>query len=358
MEFHLAIEKSKKMKFLPIVYSLFLFSLHPDLFGQISNVSSNEFTFMFYNTENFFDTDNDSLTNDEEYTPDADRRWNPARLHSKAERLAKVILAAGNWNSPVVIGLCEVEDLKVLELLTRNEPLAKFHYKIVHKDSPDERGIDVALLYRPEFFRPFDYQAIPVIDPKVKSFKTRDILKVSGVINGCDTLHVFVNHWPSRYGGIMETYRYRRLAAETLRKSIQNLFAQYPKAKIICMGDFNDTPTDDSLSKTLGAKQSDNPSSKGELINLSARWISDEIQTIKSKFSWEVFDQFIVSDYFFTKNRCFEFQKSEIFKADFLLESDMKFGGVKPKRTYVGFKYQEGFSDHLPVLLRIELLNH
>jgi hypothetical protein len=308
------------MKFLLIVYCLCLL-LHPDINGQ-NRSAGNEFTVMFYNTENFFDTENDSLTNDEEYTPDADRRWNPARLHSKAERLAKVILAAGKWNAPVVIGLCEVEDQKVLELLTRNEPLAKFHYKIVHKDSPDERGIDVALLYLTEIFRPFDYQAIPVVDPTDKSFKTRDILQVSGVLHGCDTLHIFVNHWPSRYGGVMETLRYRSLAAETLKKSIQELFAKYPKAKIICMGDFNDSPTDDSLAKILGAKGSDNPALKGESINLSAGWISNEIQTIKSKYSWEVFDQFIVSDYFLEVNRCFEFQKAEIFTAGFLLEPD------------------------------------
>ena len=345
------------MKILVIVLSLYLLLLHFDLYGQ-SSAAGNEFTFMFYNTENFFDTENDSLTNDEEFTPDADRRWNPARLHSKAERLAKVILAAGKWNAPIAIGLCEVEDQKVLELLTRNEPLAKFRYKIVHKESPDTRGIDVALLYRPELFRPYDYLAIPVIDPKDRSFKTRDILQVSGVINRCDTLHIFVNHWPSRYGGIMETLRYRSLAAETLKKSIQNLFAQYPKAKIICMGDFNDTPTDDSFAKIIEAKESDNPELKGEMINLSAAWISNEIQTIKSKYSWEVFDQFIVSDYFLAENRCFKFRNAEIFKAGFLLEPDTKFGGVKPKRTYVGFKYQEGFSDHLPVLLRVGLLNH
>lgn len=345
------------MKSFAILLGLFLLLQHPHLYGQ-STVSGNEFTFMFYNTENFFDTENDSLTNDEEFTAEADRRWNAARLHSKVERLSKVILAAGKWNAPIAIGLCEVEDMKVLELLTRNEPLTKFHYKIVHKDSPDSRGIDVALIYRSEFFRPFDYQAIPVIDPKDKSFMTRDILQVSGVINGCDTLHIFVNHWPSRYGGIMETLKSRGLAAEILKKSVQNLVARYPKAKIICMGDFNDTPNDDSLAKILEAKESDNPELKGELINLSSGWISNEIQTIKSQYSWEVFDQFIVSDYFLEKSRCFEFRNAEIFKAGFLLESDTKFGGVKPKRTYVGFKYQEGFSDHLPVLLRVELLNH
>jgi len=345
------------MRFVLIVIGLLIFMPQFYSWGQ-ANDSKSDYTFMFYNTENFFDTENDSLTNDEEFLAEADRRWNPTRLRSKSERLAKVILAAGKWNAPVVIGLCEVEDLKVLEMLTRNETLSKFRYKIVHKDSPDSRGIDVALIYRPDMFRPFDYQAIPVIDPKDKVFRTRDILQVSGVLNGCDTLHVFVNHWPSRYGGIMETLRYRNLAAEVLKKSIQGLFIRFPNAKIICMGDFNDTPTDDSLVKTLEAKLSDNLKVNGELINLSSGWMSNEIQTIKSKYSWDVFDQFMVSDYFLEKNKCFEFLKTEIFNAKFLLEPDVTFGGVKPKRTYVGFKYQEGFSDHLPVLMRIQLLNY
>ncbi len=343
-----------KMKILLSVFLLCLYLISQNLRGQ-SISTKNEFTFMFYNTENFFDCEDDSLTSDEEFTPDADRRWTQARLHSKAERLAKVILAAGKWNAPVAVGLCEVEDQNVLELLTRNEPLTKFHYKIVHKDSPDKRGIDVALIYRSDLFRPFDYQAIPVIDPQDKSFKTRDILQVSGVLNGCDTLHLLVNHWPSRSGGLMETQRFRDFAAKTLRKSVQSVFSRFPKAKIICMGDFNDTPIDDSLFKILEAKTSDNPDSKGELINLSSEWESDEIQTIKSKYNWEVFDQMIVSDYFLEGNNCFEFRGAEIFKAGFLLESDFKFGGQKPKRTFIGFKYQEGFSDHLPVLLHVEL---
>jgi endonuclease/exonuclease/phosphatase family metal-dependent hydrolase len=156
----------------------------------------------------------------------------------------------------------------------------------------------------------------------------------------------------------METYRYRSLAAEILKKSIQSLLIRFPKAKVICMGDFNDTPTDDSLVKILEAKLSDNPQLKGEMINLSSGWMSNEIQTIKSKFSWEVFDQFMVSDYFLEKNKCFEYRNAEIFKAAFLLEPDVSFGGFKPKRTYVGFRYQEGFSDHLPVLLRLQLLDH
>lgn len=345
------------MKYFLFAYSVSLLLFHHVLLGQ-NNASKNEFTVMFYNTENYFDCQNDSLTNDDEFTPEADRRWNPGRLHAKSERLAKVILAAGMWNAPIAIGLCEVEGLNVLETLTRNEPLAKFHYKIVHKDSPDERGIDVVLLYRPDLFHPFEYSAIPVIDPNDKLFKTRDILQVSGVLNGCDTIHFFVNHWPSRFGGIMETMRFRSMAAETLKKSVLDLLIRFPKAKIICMGDFNDTPADESLVKIIEAKELDSPELYGEMINLSAGWVSNDIQTIKSRYTWEVFDQFIVSDYFLRKNNCFEFRTAEIFKTGFLLEPDLVFGGVKPKRTYSGYKYQEGFSDHLPVLLRVQLPNH
>jgi hypothetical protein len=326
-----------------------------NLFGQ-RDEARNEFSFLFYNTENFFDTENDSITNDEEFTSEGDRRWTQWRLHTKTERLAKVILAAGKWNPPVLVGLCEIENRDVLELLCRIDPLNRFHYKIVQKDSPDSRGIDVALLYRPELFHPLDYQAIAVVDSGSKSFKTRDILKVSGILGGCDTIHVFVNHWPSRYGGIMETQRYRRIAAETLKKSVKLVQMQYPKARIVCTGDFNDSPTDISLTTVLGSQQFDSSGIEGELVNLSAGWGQSQIQTIKNKFRWEVFDQFIVSDYFLKESSCFRFLNAEIFKAGFLLEPDVSYGGVKPKRTYIGYKYNNGFSDHLPVVLRFNLL--
>jgi hypothetical protein len=317
----------------------------------------NEYSFMFYNSENFFDCEDDSMTIDDDFTPEGDMRWNPGRMHDKAERLAKVILAAGKWNPPIFVGLCEIENLNVLELLTNLTPLNKFNYKIVHKESPDERGIDVAFIYRPELFHPFHYQTIPVIDPSDTSFKTRDILKVSGILNGCDTIHIFVNHWPSRYGGMMETVRYRRLAAETLKLAVQNLKAKQVNSKIICTGDFNDTPNDDSLVKVFGAQTSNNPEVSGEMINLSAVWMTKSINTLKNQYTWEVFDQWIVSDYFLESQGCFEFSTAEIFDAGFLLEPDTKFGGMKPKRTYVGYKYQEGFSDHLPVLIRLKLMN-
>src|ERR1035437_1375515 len=222
------------MKLIVISCVLLFILLVNNSFCQ-DNLKKDEFTLMFYNTENFYDSENDSLTRDDDFTTEGIRRWTPGRMHKKAERIGKVIVVAGEWNPPVLVGLCEIEDLHVLELLTHTAPLHKYHYKIVHKDSPDELGIDVALIYRPDLFRPFDWEAIPVIDPNDRSFKTRDILQVSGVLNGCDTLHIFVNHWPSRYGGIMETIRFRRLAAETLKEAIRHLGSQFPAAKIICM---------------------------------------------------------------------------------------------------------------------------
>jgi hypothetical protein len=345
------------MKLLLVIFSLILVLIFQ--VGVCQTIHpKDEYIFMFYNTENFFDCENDSLTNDDEFTPESDRCWNPGRLHAKTERLGKVILAAGKWNPPVCVGLCEVENLKVLELLTGIAPLKKFKYKIVHKDSPDERGIDVALIYRSDMFNPFDYEAINVIDPDDRLFKTREILRVSGVFNECDTFHIFVNHWPSRYGGIMETERYRKLAAETLLKSIQEVKNKFTEAKIICMGDFNDTPNDKSISGILDAQNLDSFLIKGELVNLSAGWQSNPVLTIKNQYTWEIFDQIMVSDFFMQKCSTYQFLDAKIFDAGFVLEPDLKFGGVKPKRTYVGFKYQEGFSDHLPVLLRIRKLNH
>jgi hypothetical protein len=278
-------------------------------------------------------------------------------LYDKLDRLSKVILAAGKWNSPVVVGLCEVENGKVLQMLAGNPSLKKSNYKIIHKESPDERGIDVALLYRSDLFCPFDYQNIPVQDTSDRSFKTREILQVSGVLDGCDTLHFFVNHWPSRYGGVMETAKYRSLAASALKTAILLLQKRYSQPKIVCMGDFNDQPSDESLSVILGAVDLNN-SGDGRLVNLSSAWQKNDIKTLKNGYSWEVFDQWIVSATFLEALKCYRFLNAEIVALPFLLENDQKFGGVKPKRTYNGFKYQDGFADHLPIVMRLQLMNH
>lgn len=316
-----------------------------------------EFTILFYNTENFFDCENDTTTSDEEYLANADRNWTPQRFHLKAERLAKVIVAAGKWNAPLLVGLCEIENRDVLETLVKTDPLTKIHYKIIQKDSPDPRGIEVALLYRSDLFHPLDYNIIPVNDTQNPKFRTRDILKVVGTIGNKDTLIVYVNHWPSRYGGIMETQRYRAIAARKLKAAVNEDLSKNPNQKIVCMGDFNDTPADQSIASQLGAKPLQ-AAKNNDLINLSDSWLTNEILTIKSKYRWEVFDQFIVSSGFMNSKSGILYVNAEIFKESFLLEKDITYGGVKPKRTYLGFKYHNGFSDHLPIILHFQLTDY
>lgn len=337
-----------------VIGFLFLFLGHTNCYSQ-KEEPEEEVILMFYNTENLFDSDNDSLTVDDEFTPEGSRRWNEGRLWKKANRIAKVILAAGEWNAPAFVGLCEVESYEVLDQLVNKTPLSAYRYKVIHKDSPDSRGIDVAFIYRPELFKPFDYKILAVKDSSNPGFDTRDILQISGILNNWDTLHVFVNHWPSRYGGLMETIGYRKLAAKALDRSVQEMFSRYPKAKIICMGDFNDSPEDESLSGVLKARKTDDKQVQGEMINLSWDWMSRPVQTLKNMYSWQVFDQWIVSDYLTANTVGMKLESAEIFAAPFLLEPDKKYGGFKPKRTYVGFRYQEGFSDHLPILLRCRM---
>lgn len=324
--------------------------------GSLAQVNeSSTISFLFYNVENLFDCENDSLTNDDEFTPDGDRRWTTSRLRAKIDRIAKVIVSAGKWNAPVCIGLCEIENRAMLEMLIHHESLEKFGYKIIHKDSPDERGIDVAFLYRPQVFKPYDFEAIPVIVDGDASFRTREILQVSGLLNGCDTLHFWVNHWPSRYGGVAETAQHRIIAAKALRAAIQRIQRLNQTAKVVCMGDFNDQPDDRSISTELLAASGKANSNGSDLINLSNEWLRQDVKTLKNKYSWELFDQWIVTRSFLESGRCYQYVRSAIFAESYLLENDTQFGGLKPKRTYVGYKYQEGFSDHLPIVLQLRV---
>ncbi len=308
---------------------------------------------VFYNVENLFDCEDDPKVNDNEFLPRSMRRWTITKYHEKLNRTAKVILNAGDGVAPVIVGLCEVENQNVLEDLVKNPALAKFNYGIIHLESPDPRGIDVALLYRPDFFKPFYYKAIPLksSDP---GFRTRDILQVSGVLDCQDTLTVFVNHWPSRYGGPMETKALRVLAAQTLKKACVQILGDHARAKIVCMGDFNDEPNDESLSETLNAKAPAKANSPTDLVNLSAAWGKLPLQTHKNLGQWETFDQFIVSDNLIKSTEGYKADSAFIFHAAFLLEPDTQYTGQKPFRTWSGFKYLGGFSDHLPIVLKLK----
>jgi hypothetical protein len=309
---------------------------------------------MFYNLENFYDTEDDSLKQDNEFLPTGDRRWTKHRFYTKLSNISRVIVNTGNWEPPAIIGLCEVENRKVLEKLTSFEPLRTWEYQIIHKDSPDERGIDVAALYRPSVFVPLSYRYFPPVGIGEPTPFTREILYISGIVAGCDTLHLFFNHWPSRYSGLMETRALRKQAALRLKDEIEQLKVKFKNPKIIVMGDFNDQPEDESMLQSLQAGK-EMTHQKDHLVNLSFRWIKMKKGTLKFQTQWNIFDQIITSESLLNEeSSLFSLpEDARILDIPFLLEQDEKFTGMKLKRTYEGFTYKGGFSDHLPVLLML-----
>lgn len=310
---------------------------------------------LFYNVENLWDVVDDPKTQDEEFLPQGERHWTSSRLTTKLNHTAKVILASCGFDVPAIVGLCEIENRKVLEQLVTETPLDKLNYRIIHKDSPDDRGIDVALLYRPELVVPIEYAYLPLKDDAGNVLSTREILHVCFLFPQSDTLHVFVNHWPSRYGGQAETEVFRRIAAQTLKREVGKIMERSRRPKIVMMGDFNDQPQNESICRELGALQTDSGET-GELINLSANWAPDG--TLKHRQSWQIFDQLIVSDFLLMPDGLHaRSEDARIVKLPFLFEPDSKFEGQRLFRTYLGFKYQGGFSDHLPVSLKLSYPN-
>jgi len=343
----------RKMKIKDLVFiSIFiLFS-----FQIFSQTKSDELSILFYNVENLFDTEDNPLTNDEEFTPDGGRHWNYKKKKRKLLNLSKAILSASSWDLPTVIALCEVENGEVLNELVNFTPLKAYSYNIIHKESPDHRGIDVAFLYDSKKFYPLSYDHYPLKNKYGSVKHTREILYVSGILNQSDTIHFFVNHWPSRYGGLLETKPERKLAAKMLKQKVDELQLDFVAPKILILGDFNDQPYDESLERVLFAEKVASKVSKTKLYNLSFDWVVEKKGTLKYQSQWSVYDQIIVSGSllnaptgYFTRP-----EYATIIDHPFLLENDEKYGGQKPKRTYYGFKYKGGFSDHLPVLLKLE----
>lgn len=298
---------------------------------------------VFYNVENLFDTSDDSLKRDEEYLPGGLRGWNYDKLHRKYQHIYKTIAALGEWNPPVMVAMCEVENRRVLEGLIQQTPLHRLHYQIVHAESPDERGIDVALLYRADEFEVVAHQAWPVVFPFEPENKTRDLLYVKGILGNTDTLHVVVNHWPSRLGGAAASEKYRMFAAQVLREKIDSIMILHPQAHVVLTGDFNDTPEDKSLAVLTDKK---------DLVNISHPIVPG---TLKHEVEWATFDQFMVSAGLLTGTSALllKHKEAQVFIPEWLLEKDEQYAGFKPKRTYAGYRYQAGFSDHLPVYIDI-----
>ncbi len=335
---------------------ILFFLLTTKTFSQKSN---SPFSILFYNVENLFDTKNNQETNDDEFTPGGERHWTTKRLDKKILNTSKVILSTTMWDAPTIIALCEIENREVLLQLISATPLKAYPYKIIHKESPDHRGIDVAFIYNSDLFNPIRYKFYPLENKNGLVINTREILYVSGVTNNSDTLHFFVNHWPSRYSGLLETKGDRKLAAVLLREKVDELSGSAVLPKIIIVGDFNDQPSDESISVFLGAKPVSGEVVDHSLYNLSYNWGAKNTGTLKYQSQWSVFDQIIVSGSLLNSTSGFvaNTKDATIIRHSFLLEKDEKYGGQKPKRTFYGFSYLGGFSDHLPVLLQLKNKN-
>lgn len=313
----------------------------PYVLPQQKSAEDSDIRIMFWNVENLFDCYDDTLTGDNEYVPGGIRGWNSTRYKLKINNLYKTIVAAGILDPPEMIGVCEIENRKVILDLLTSTPFSGCNYRFIHYDSPDRRGIDVALFYNPARLKVIGEKVIPVV--LNSGSLTRDILYVRMNVLPGDTLSVFVNHWPSKYGGAGITEEYRESAARTLVCNISMLQDTLPLEKILIMGDFNDTPESRSIRYLCDSAEN--------IVNLAESYKGVIPGSYKFEGVWEMIDQIFISKSLLYRGTGFSCKNDsyKVFSPGFLQEADEKFGGIKPFRTYNGMIYQGGFSDHFPV---------
>ena len=307
---------------------------------------------IFYNTENFFDTIKDPKTDDSEFLPTSKAQWTSERYQTKLDHISKVLAAISEKDAPLAIGLSEVENKKVSEDLAAQPSLKKYDLGVIEQDSPDPRGIDVALLYNKKLLTVTGTEFLTVKLPDLDK-GTRDILYVKGTVKGVE-LHFFVNHWPSRRDG-KETSQARRYAAAiVLKNKVTQIMAADKNARIIIMGDLNDNPTDSSITVALGAAAPTEPLTSGRLYDLMVKPYLDHKYTLKYHEENDVFDQMIVSESLIDKSATTHIKGNEgsIFKESWMLFNHPKYGEM-PNRTYSGPRYHGGYSDHLPVYIDV-----
>ncbi len=307
----------------------------------------------FYNLENLFDTINDPLINDEEFLPEGKNSWTATRYGEKLNHLSTVIARIGtdlSPDGPVILGVTEVENRKVLEDLVDEESIRSRNYQIVHFESPDRRGIDVALLYQPVYFRLLHANSHRLSVPDETGYRTRDQLVVSGICEN-DTLYFIVGHWPSRSSGEKVTLPYRMAAAKLARTIVDSLLTVSPRAKIILMGDLNDNPTDKSVVKELGSTASRENATDGTLYNPMTQLYKKGIGSLAYRDAWSLFDQMILSPALVHGDlNSYRFYRVRVFNERFLAQPEGEYKGY-PYRTFGGGVYLGGYSDHFPVYL-------
>ena len=294
---------------------------------QSAILAQDSLTIVSYNVENLFDCEHDTLKNDSSFLPHGLHHWNYHHYQTKLNRIAQVLVNISGWESAALVGLCEVENKRCLRDLCYR--LKRFHYQYVHYESDDERGIDVALLY--------DSTKVKILNSKtlcvpLENDVTRDILYVKALIEGKDTLHAMVCHLPSQLGGSSTTSKKRQIAKQVIQNEINTILHVQPKANVVVMGDMNSEAIDDLQG----------------MNNLMIDLEKEGIGTHKYQGMWSCLDQFYVSSALKNTTR------ASVFSPEWLLEEDTKYLDYQPKRTYVGYRYHDGYSDHLPVVLKIK----
>ena len=326
----------------PIRFSLVSVSLVCFGLGMGMNVVFAEpLKVVSYNVENLFYPERDSLKDDGEWTPDGERRWSYTRYYRKVENIARVLTNIGEWDGVDIVGLQEVENALCVKRLCYT--LRPGEYDFVHYESPDRRGIDVALIYKKSRVDTIATRAIKVKGERVNGERliTRDILYVCAQIDKRDTVHFFVCHLPSQRGGKAESEWKRRVAKEVLQGAIDSVYLAFRDPKIIVMGDFNGAPKEDLRGvKNQMIVESQNGTEPVERPD----------GTHKYQGRWTCLD------HFYTSPSLDSLSRAEIYNAAWIQEPDEKYLDLKPKRTYNGFRYQkDGFSDHLPIVLTVSL---
>lgn len=318
----------------------------------------------FYNCENLYDTLNDPNVNDEEFLPNSIRQYDSEKYQHKVNQLAKVIASIGiiaSPDGPALLGVAEIENRSVLQDIIRHPLLLPRRYHIIHYDSKDARGVDVALLYQPKYFQPDSSRVLTISLPAAYSSSgkdnihyTRDILWVSGVLNG-ERIDVYVNHWPSRLGGERYSYPLRAAAASVCRRHCDSILLARPGAKVFIMGDFNDDPTSRSITNVLGAKGEKSQVSPGQLYNPWYGLYRKGNGTLAYQDNWSLFDQILLSHSLLQPQGGYFFYKAAVFRQPWMQEQDGRYKGY-PLRSWDRHYYLGGFSDHFPVyviLLRV-----
>ena len=357
-----------------IAIVILLFFMVPNSFGQPKKYIIH--TVAFYNFENLFDTVDDPDTFDEEWTPNGLQRWTVNKYQKKLSNLARVLAEIGsgeNTDSPTFIGGCEIENRGVLEDLIKQPKLIEKDYGIIHFDSPDKRGIDVALLYQKNKFQPTSFSNIPLyiykkgnsntensklisdegsddeMQVSTKNYRvyTRDQLLVTGFLDG-EEINIIVNHWPSRSGGEKKSSPFREAAGALNRRIIDSLQRINPNAKVITMGDMNDGPYNKSVKIALGAKAKKSEVKEFGVFNPFEEMAKSGMGTIAYRDAWDIFDQIIVSESLIkTDYSTFQYWKAGIYNKSFLIQNSGQYKGYPLRHSNT----EIGYSDHFPVYI-------